>query len=220
MSNKSLKIVILILGAYIIFKLLVIFGVISLNFISPKTIIKGIDNYDKNYYLKEYGNDLDSTLEIFPDNKDILSNANFISLMQTNLFDTDGYIILNANYSKDDFNKEIDRLSKIEITIKENCYDKAATYTNKIMYNKELYEKGAYITINGFGHTYEYALVDENNLNITYIYLAYPKLNNEEIKPYLMKDLSNYKKKNITGYSIYNHSFDKGKSYVEVSDCK
>ena len=181
MKNKIIKFL-----PVIIIILVVIFTFIILNYTSSKEII-GINNYDKNYYLENYLEDLDSSLEIFPDNKNNFINATFKSSLQTNLFDTDGYIILKTKYNKIDFDNEINRLKNISMTIKEKCYKDS----------------------------------NEKDLEITYIYLSYPTTNNDNYSKYLKKDKSKYNgnNENLKLYSMYNHTFDNNKTYVEFDDC-
>lgn len=214
---KSILIVVLFLFILFILRLLFSLGIASLTFLTPATNISGIENYNKNYYIKEYGGDLDSNLSIFPnDTLDIL-DATFYSSFQTNLFDSDGYIILKAKYNEDNFTKEIERLSALKITIS-NC--KKDSYTNYVKYDKKSYEYPAYITIDGFGHTYEYALINKDSLEIIYVYLSYPDINNSKYNEYLKNEKEEYSKNDtLDMYSMYNHSFDKGKSFIEYGDC-
>ena len=199
---------------------LIIFGIGILFFVyfTHQVTISGIESYDKKYYINKYSGDLDSSLEIFPDDISNLIDATFISSFRTNLFDSDGYIILSARYNMNDFNNEINRLSKINITISD-CNKN--TYTNHIKYDDIDYVYPAYITIDGFAHTYEYALINKSDLEIIYVYLSYPDKNNLKYKKYLKKDKSEYSKTDTLDlYSIYNHSFDKGKSFTEYGDCQ
>ncbi len=216
---KNILIVVSLLFLGFIIRVIMVLGIASLTFIIPAKNRSGIENYDKDYYIKEYGGDLNSNLSIFPDVKEKLKDAEFSSSFQTNLFDSDGYILLKAKYNKDDFDKEIDRLKKLKITIYEECKSNADSYTNYIKYDEKSYKYPAYITIDGFGHTYEYALIDKDNLEIIYIYLSYPK-NNKKYKKYLKKDISSYDKiDTLDMYSMYNHSFDNGYTFIEYSDC-
>ena len=89
-----------------------------------------------------------------------------------------------------------------------------------LKYDDKSYEYPAYITIDGFSNKYEYALLDKNNLKIIYIYLSYPNINDINYNMYLKKDKSYYSNANsLNLYSMYNHSFDNGKSYMEYNDC-
>lgn len=218
---KSLIAIILLLVVILTIRFLLIFGIIKLIFFDTSKEINGIENYNKSYYVSEYKGDLDSNLSIFPDNNFNMLNATFSSLLNKNLFDTDGYIILDANYDKEKFYTEIDRLKSISITIFENCYINSKNYTNYIRYDNNSYEYPAFITIDGFHNTYEYALIDESNFKITYIYLSYPNKNNVIYKKYLKKDKSGYLETNTLNlFSIYNHSFDNGNTFIEYDDCQ
>lgn len=178
-----------------------------------------INYFDKEYYIKKYGGDLDSNLSIFPNDINLL-DAEFSSKLKTGLFDTDGYILLTINYDKEKYDKEIERLSKLNIIIKETCYSNSKSITNYVKYDDKSYEYPAYITIDGFSNKYEYALLDRNNLKIIYIYLSYPNINDINYNMYLKKDKSYYSNTNsLNLYSMYNHSFDNGKSYMEYNDC-
>ncbi len=214
--KRSIKVILII----IILLTIISFSIILFTLFPPYNKLDGIKNYNKNYFINKYGNDLDSNLSVFPDDKSKLIEATFSSTLQTNLFDTDGYILLDAKYKEDDFNAEIERLRNLSLIISNGCND-SSVYLNKIIYDESSYKYPAYITIDGFGDTYEYALIDADNLKIIYIYLSYPNLSNKKYYQYLKKDKSIYRKNNvITSYSMYNHSFDNGKSYVEFDDCK
>lgn len=218
MKNKnSVKIILIFSGCLFLVILAYILCTLDLN---PNKEITGIENYDKNHYIEEYGGDLDSNLSIFPNDKSKLINADFSSSFKTGLFDSDGYILLRTKYSEEDFNNEVERLSKIEMTIKENCYPNSKSYTNYIKYDENNYKYPAYITIDGFGHTYEYALINKDDLEIIYVYLAYPSVNNSKYSDYLKEDKSEYSKTEVLSlYSMYNHTFNNGSSFVEFNDC-
>jgi len=222
-NNKIIIIICIVTGLLIIFRIismLFIFALMFFSLMEPPREINGIDKYDKNYYIEEYGGDLDSNLSIFPDNKKILTNAKFKSSFSSTFFDTEGYIILRSKYDKATFFQEIERLSNLKITINENCKKNSKTYTNKVLYDKYSYYLPAYVTIDGFANTYEYALIDRDNYEITYIYLAYPDKDNIKYKDYLKRDTRIYDSDDtLKYYSMYNHSFDNGFSYSEYSDC-
>ena len=141
--------------------------------------------------------------------------------MQTNFFDTDGYILLTTQYSKDDFEDEINRLKNLKLTISDGCSDDAKTYTNKIIYDTSSYTFPAYVTSDGFSHTYEYALINNDKLEIIYVYLSHPTTNKSVYKKYLKNKKSEYHKSDTLGmYSMYYHSFDDGDSFYEYNYCK
>ena len=223
-QKNIIKTILLIISfafiSYII-RAIFLFGFIAITELDPAKNVSGIDNYDKNYFLNEYPYDLDSNLSIFPSNRDILKDAEFASSFRAGLFDSNGYILLIGKYSKEDFEKEIERLNRISMKVYENCKKNSKTYTNYIKYDTKSYNLPAYITIDGFKKNYEYALIDKNNFEITYVYLAYPSIDNPLYQKYLKIDKTSYSINDTTNmYSMYNHSFDKGKSFAEFDDCK
>ena len=176
---------------------------------------RGVDAYDKSVIMEKYGSDLDSDLSIFPD-EITTEEAQYRAHLNPNLFDTDGTIILECTYSDDAYAAEIDRLKGLSKTIKYN----GEQYTNQVLYDEDMYSYPAYITIDGFGDTYEYALVDQKEKKIEYLYLAYPKVDAlVQYREYLKKDLKTYAEEEKPGaYTMYLHSFDGGEVYIEFSD--
>ena len=88
-----------------------------------------------------------------------------------------------------------------------------------IKYDEEMYTFPAYIAIDGFGSKYEYALLNEKEHVITYLYLAYPGKDQFEKYPdYVKENHSSYNKSGLDCFTIYAHSFDGGRSYVEFDD--
>ena len=173
--------------------------------------------YVKSYYLETYNSDLDSNLSIFPEKiTDEMTVKSFVSSLATGLFDTDGYIFLEYTLDKADFDKEVARLQALQVKI-EN-YD-GEVHTNKVMYSEDDYAYPAYITIDGYADTYEYALIDEESNRIICIYIAYYNDGDFAYKEYLKLDKSCYEDyDNLDEFSMYTHSFDGGESYVEYCD--
>ncbi len=214
---KSVLIIALIVILVVILGCGLIYAVMS--FLPKK--IDGIENYNKLYYIENYGGDLDSNLSIFPDDKSVFIEPTFKSSMLTGLFDTDGYIILTSKYNLDNFNKEIERLSSLSMTIKNGCLKDSDSHTNYVKYDTTSYRYPSYVTIDGFGSTYEYALINKDELKIIYVYLSYPNTYDTNYKEYLKKDISTYSKENtLNSFSMYNHTFNNGESYMEFDDCK
>ena len=217
---KNILIIVFTMFIILFVRILMVVGVVTLTSLTPFKNISGIENYNKNYYIEEYGGDLDSNLSIFPDDKLELSNAEFSSSLQTNFFDSDGYILLKAKYSKEIFDKEVNRIKNLSMIISNDC-NNSLIYENKIKYDETAYKYPAYITIDGYGYTYEYALINELDLEIIYVYLSHPNKNNSKYKSYLKNDKSEYSKiDTLNMYSMYNHSFDNGNSFMEFNDCK
>lgn len=176
---------------------------------------EGAENYNKDAIIEKYSGDLDSDLSVFPD--DIFADkTEYTADFNPNLFDTDGKMILICTYGDEQFSDEISRLQKLSKTIEYNEEE----HTNNVIYDEDSYSYPAYITIDGFGNTYEYALIDQSNNRIVYVYLAYPdKKTLQDYSDYIKKDLSVYEEENTwDSYSMYNHSFDGGESWVEFDD--
>ncbi len=195
--------------------------IIALGFIvlNHEVILLGIDSYSKSYFLNNYASDLNSNLSIFPADREDFIAPNFSSTLDSRFFGIDGYIILDVRYEEEKFHKEIERLSNLKMTIKERCYANAKEYTNDIRYDNNSYKYPAYVTIDGFKNIYEYALIDQDNLRIMYVYLAYPDIKDID-SIYLKKDISFYSvMDSMNRYSMYMHSFDGGKSFSEFDDC-
>lgn len=223
--NNNIKSVLIIIISSLAFMLvmgLILLGITFLfSVISPSSTIAGSGKYDKQYYINEYNGDLDSNLLIFPKKDTYYISNEYYSSFETNLFDTDGYIILKAKYDKKEFDNEINRIKSLNMTIKNGCKKGSNTYKNKIKYDEKSYNYPAYITIDGFDSTYEYALINNKESEIIYVYLSYPNLKEQIYKEYLKKDKSEYSNvEKASGYSMYNHSFDSGKSFAEFDDCQ
>lgn len=213
------KVLVAIAGAavlsFMIRIFLIIILVISIESI-PFQNCSGIENYDKAGILENYGGDIDSGLFIFPDNTDNMINPTFVSSLKTGLFDTDGYIILQAEYSKEDYETELERLSNIECLLSFSDEE----VIQEIRYDVESYGLPAYVAIDGYDYIYEYALVNDETCEITYVLLSYPEYADlRQYKEYLKLDASEYRIEDVLNqFSIYAHSFDGGQSWIEYSD--
>lgn len=210
--------VICILGTVGVFvlRVLCVIALVALGEVSPSDIISGIENYDKNYYISEYSGDLDSYFLVFPDDTKGMIEPTFESDLDTNMFDTDGYIILHAQYEKEKFEDEIERLANIQCTVT----FKGEAVTQKVRYDENSYQFPAYVASDGFDDVYEYALIDGKNNSITYILLSYPQtLDMGGYENCLKNDLMAYEIDDVLNqFTIYAHSFDGGKSWIEYSD--
>ncbi len=213
---KILVLMLVVAVASFVMRVLLLIALIVWAESSPTETISGIENYDRSYYLENYGGDLDAGLFVFPDSGAGMLDAEFVSSLKTGLFDTDGYIILRAQYDEEVYLQEVERLSNIECTIS----FKEEVVTQQVRYDEESYALPAYVTVDGFDDIYEYALMDEKTCTITYVLLSYPnvfKLN--EYQAYLKKDTLKYEITDaLNQFTIYAHSFDGGQSWIEYSD--
>ena len=181
-------------------------------------LVETFDNYDLSAIIKRYGGDLDSNFSVFP-TKAVAGRAEVIDYRASFLtvgFDTDGELFLDCVYSNEaDYLAEIERLSALSMTIS----NRGEHYTNKVLYDDISYPYPAYITIDGFGNTYEYALLVADKQEIIYLYLAYPGEEQfSRYAGYIKKDRAAYKGDSFNCFSMYNHSFDGGRSYAEFDD--
>lgn len=176
-----------------------------------------VRDYSKQHFIETYGGDLDSNLSVFPDViHEEMSDVHYESAMSTGLFDSDGYIFLEYTLDDEDFSAEVKRLRELSQTIQNFDGD---SYTNEILYAEGMYDYPAYITIDGFANTYEYALIDEKNNRIICVYIAYLQSSGFKHDEYLKKDKGAYEMEDtLSLFSMYNHTFNGGESYIEFDD--
>ncbi len=172
----------------------------------------GAEQYDKAYYVREYRGDMRSNLSVFPDTVENGRVIFFRSALFVSLLDTDGYILLEYRCDADQIAAEEERLGAISFTIRGVG---GQTFTNNVMYDEKSYNYPAYVATDGFKHTYEYALIDRDGGRIVYIFATYVMPDKFRYKDYLKKDPSDYKKDPLKAFSVYNHTFDGGKSWDE-----
>ena len=146
-----------------------------------KTTVHGLSAYNKEE-LENSIYDI-SGLLLFPDDINSVENGNFEYIRDS----TFGYIILEAVYSNEDYKAEEERLQYKE--------DKLTTYDTKD------YNYPAYVCLDGVESIndevrpdkyklYEYALMDEENNKIIYIYLMNPGFDKlQQYSDYLANDV-------------------------------
>lgn len=177
----------------------------------PAERYSGIEGYDKNAFVSMYGDEIESGLYLFPDLVDKMTDVTFEGEMDTNLFDTTGYLVLSGKYSKEDFQKEKQRISEVSCDIK--------GVTQAVVYDESSFDLPAYVASDGYDSSYEYALVDEENCRITYVLLSCPEVGKEAYySEYLKKDRTSYEDTGLDKFTIYAYSFDGGDSYTEFGD--
>ena len=171
----------------------------------------GIEHYNKEKILEEYSSDIDSALFLFPDDTEGMTKQTFVSSLKSGLFDTDGYLILQTKYSKEDYEAEVARLSNVK------CLVMGTEVA--VRYDTERYSLPAYVAVDGFDSVYEYALVNVENCEITYVLLSYPEaIDLSNYQEYLKLDMSEYKVKDtLNRFSIYVRKTEDN-MYVEYSD--
>ena len=206
-ATRVIVIVLIVISVRFIIVAAVVIGLGFFEAAAPFKNLSGAENYNKDYLLSEYGADLDTGFFIFPDDTDAALEVDYNSSLKTGLFDTDGHIFLTATYSDEEFKNEIDRLSKITCTVFGSMHGDSDYHTEKILYDTEMYNYPAYISIDGYDTVYEYALIDEENKRIIYALLSYPRLTDlVKYQEYLKKDKLSYKTDDgstLEKFSIY-----------------
>ncbi len=217
------KVLVVVAGVAVlsfVLRFLMVIGLVLFVESAPFENQSGIEGYNKTEILENYGGDIEGGLFVFPNDTDDMIEPTFVSSLKTGFFDTDGYIILRAKYDKEDYQAEIERLSNIECSVL--CSDSTGTktITQQIRYDEESYALPAYITVDGFDYTYEYALVNEETCEIAYVHLSYPEyVNLRDYEEYLKLDKSEYEIEDVLNhFSIYSATFDGGESWIEYSD--
>ena len=193
---KRLIITLLLLGlsVFIGFKLIKYFFI-------ENSIEKYTDviNYDK--YKKELIKNLDvqSSLYIFPENVELDNVVKFNYMKEDGLFEGGYILFLEYQYDNDSYKKEIERLKEIRSNILGN--------QKKILYTEDGFNYPAYITIfDGIG-SYEYALVDRDNLKIIYVFDQILNINeiDEVYRPVNYKVPVDNRDIKKSGFNIYYH---------------
>ena len=161
--RKLRKVLLPISIVVFVLAVLAIFGLLTTMFHWNVSESNTASGYSKSDIISTYSGDLDSNLSIFPDENIVTDeNSNYIASFSTGMFDTDATMILECEFSSEQFDREIARLENLQMVIRSGSEE----YTNKVLYDTSSYNYPAYITIDGFGSTYEYALVDSENNKI------------------------------------------------------
>ena len=174
-----------------------------------------VGDYDKAYINERFGGDIHGDLQLFPDSLESCDPVKFNVHLLTDLFDTDGHVILVCRYDEAQFRAEIERLSSAQSTLDY----KGEVLTRKVIYDEEMYRLPAFIAIDGYDSEYEYALINESEREIVYVYLSYPSVTEAAYHDYLKWDLTEYAKNDtLNSYSMYSFYFEDGKYWAEPGD--
>ena len=190
-----------------IVSIILIIGIALLESFQPAETNSGVEKYDKQYLLDEWSGELNTLFMIFPENLENAESAEYNYYLKSGMFDTDGYIILKARYSDEEFNKESDRISDISCKV---CF-KDEEFTSDIKYDGENYKYPAYVTNDGFDDAYEYALINKDENEIYYVVLSYPNaLDLVKLNEYIKKNPLAYEipGSSLDRFTIYSHKFD------------
>ena len=118
-------------------------------------------------HITNEGMELRSGLFVFPESIEGLEDAEYHYTADYDGFFVDYMIYLKAAYSDEEYAAEVERLSSITCTVK----TPDETVVNSVLYSEDLFNYPAYITIYNCDLSHEYALLDEANNTIVYVYV-------------------------------------------------
>ena len=171
---KVSVIVLMVISLQYVLGIVYVVGYMIHGVYAPLGSVEGIDKYNKEKVVEKYASDLNSQLFLFPDSVEGSVDADYHQGLKESIFDTDGYMILEVTYSEDDYEAEKTRLSEVTNTVHYDDGENNRTVTKEVKYDDSTYNYPAYIANDGYGHAYEYALMDENSDTIIYVALSYP----------------------------------------------
>lgn len=201
-KNQTFTIAVLVIIAFAFLAVLKYFlglifvlSMLFFDYAKPMNDVEGLDKYDKQYLIEEFSGDMTSHFFLFPDDLSNTEDADFRYEYKVGLLDTDASFFLTATYSDEAFEAEVERISGITCTVNDGNED----HTQAVIYDEDMYRYPAYIAIDGYCHTYEYALIDEANDRIIYVLTSYPD-------PEHLKEYSDFLKKDPKAYDLGNTS--------------
>lgn len=118
-------------------------------------------------HIENEGTDIRSGLLIFPDTLEGLQDVEYQYSCKEGTLDNSYFIYLSATYAEDAYRTEKERLSNIQCTVK--LPNK--TVNNAIEYSKTLFYYPAYVAVYNTNMSFEYALTDDENNRIRYVYI-------------------------------------------------
>lgn len=114
------------------------------------------------------GLDIRSGLFIFPESVDGLAAAEYRYYCKEGLLDNSYLLFLKATYPNElAYAKEVDRLSGISCTVKTS----SSTVVNPVAYSESKFSYPAYIAVYNTDLSFEYALTDDEERSVVYIYI-------------------------------------------------
>ena len=139
------------------------------------------DKEQSNYFTTDYltygdwgghiegeADSLRGGLFVFPE---MISNEaidiNYLYVCENQKWQNEYFILLKVKYTEADYRTEVERLSSVKCTIAVQDEE----ITNKVLYTEEKFSYPSYAAILGCDQSFEYALLDEDNMTIVYVYL-------------------------------------------------
>ena len=206
---KVAVIVISVLAAYELLKwVLLIGGMIIIETLPSNDVY--LDTYNKAEIVEQYRGDIDSSLFLFPDDLSKAESSSFEGKLHTGLFDTDGYLCLICRYSESEYAAEVERLASTSCSLTYEGHE----IVKNVYLDETSYRLPAYVAVDGFDYSYEYAMCDDERCEITYMYLGFVDDEMIDLLSDNMKtDKSAYKdedKNTLEQFSIYAYYFGEG----------
>ncbi|MBQ4529800.1 MAG: zf-HC2 domain-containing protein [Lachnospiraceae bacterium] len=113
---------------------------------------------------------LESGLYIFPEQIDMAKEAKYYYYCSNDNSSISQYLIYTeVTYSEEDYMKEKERLANTKCQVKLSPAE--GSVTNSVLYSEELFAYPAYIAVYSSNLSYEYALIDEQEERIIYVYM-------------------------------------------------
>lgn len=166
---------------------------------------------DTDCYLEKENFQGKSGLKLFPDEIDSVQSATYYYYYRDKFLDNSAQIYLRCIYSEEEFQKECDRLTQITVSYR------GETHTPQ--YNIGDYKMPTYEAIRAADHCYEYALVDEKNHSIEYIFLQFIPAKNVVFSQDKLPAYYEDKGEKSYSYNIYafpTEQFEEGRGYELV----
>ncbi|GLB28579.1 hypothetical protein LAD12857_05020 [Lacrimispora amygdalina] len=183
----------------IVISFIILFIIIICIAMNQKKVITDIEEYGFNGF-KGYSN-----LDVFPESiPDDGTDAQYYFEYKDGIFDPYYQIYLKCTYDTPTYSDEVKRLAQIK-------EDYQGT-TQKIRYNTEDFEYPAYVSIYGDDGCYEYALLDEGNQTIIYIFTQWAKADNIKFENAYLPN--NFMLESEHAFSIYMFDLGDGGRYV------
>lgn len=172
-----------------------------------------IRNSTKVTDLNKYGSfrkyNLLGNLEIFPQSiPEGLIDGQYYFEYKEGFLDSECQIYLRCCYDILTYKKEIERLTQIEATYQDK--------TQKIHYDEKNFNKPAYVTVFKNDGSYEYALLDKENLSIIYIFVQWTKEKDIKFPDLYLPHDYNCTVNKERSFSIYNFWDSKNGWYYVV----
>ena len=141
-----------------------------------------IDQEYSTNQASEYGNwdghidrereSMESGLFLFPEDISSAKDSDYFYYCGIDYHSISQYLIYAAvTYPEDTYKKEVERIANTKCKVQLSASDAGDTVTNSVEYTKKLFVYPAYIAIYASNLSYEYALLDEENHRIIYVYL-------------------------------------------------